>query len=576
MNYPALVRRLLRAVHRPHELERDVFGLSLMRASAASSVRAALHDAVAAAFPAGGAWSVHRTILQRYDLEQRVPRFRAAAELGLSPRRFYYLHAEAVEILARHVAQIMHGRDPAMPFEHLTDLLLESDPARAAALMNGEAAQNGAEAALKSLYARIVSNSYRSRPARVSDTFKGTDAAVAAALRALRCEQRARRTEALRELALAQELRCDHLGNPSHLAQLAILNVRAVMAAHDGDAARLCAAARAAHGYPAEMPHGFEDWRTLLAIEAALALGDAEHALELAGTALPASVERGAYRLACLLGLCEARALFAKGDLDAASRAARSVALCARSHTDIASAASLLRARLALALEAPLPSSSTPAYSVWDDLYARALQARSAGAGSEAEAVEREAAHLGYTSVAAHAGASAAGARGDVPGIVAAWRQWLRGRDMLHGIDAFTVLPERTIFADPSMAAAAHELACSDCPEWPILRFVNARHAGGRFWNALLNAALDGLQPEAIAGNVTALLSTRLPASIMPPSANGAPAAKQFSAELSLLLHFENRPAFCRTLTALLGYCNARARRAIERERARSVLQLSG
>ena len=574
MNYPALVRRLLRAVHRPHELERDVFGLALKRASGEPSVRAALQSAVAQAFPDGDVWSVHRTILQRFDLEQRVPRYRAAVEMGLSPRRFYYLHAEAVDLLARRVEQIMHGRDPEMPFEQLADLLLESDPARAGALLNGDAAN--AQAALKSLYARIVSNSYRSKMPPAHYAFKGTDAALAASLRALQLEQRGRRGDALRELEIAHECRCDHLGNPSHPAQLAILNVRALMSSHDGNAAALCGVARAAHAYPAELPHGFEDWRTLLAIEAALALGEAEHALETLDAALPAAVERGAYRTACLLALCEARALFAKGDLDAASRAARSVALCARSHADIASAAFLLRARIAIALEEPLPSARPPAYSVWDDLHARALLARSAGAADDARAVEIEASRLGYSCIAAHAAATAASVLGDAEQAIAAWSLWLRGRDMLQGVDLAATMPARALFADPSALSAAQDLACSEHADWPVLKFVRTPQAAAHFWSVLLDAALDRLTPEALAPAVNALLTSPVAAPLSPPPANGAAGIKSFSTALSYLLPFEERADFRRTLAALLGYCNARARRAIERERARSVLELSG
>jgi hypothetical protein len=574
MNYPALVRRLLRAVHRPHELERDVFGLALKRASGEASVRAALQSAIAQAFPDADVWSVHRTILQRYDLEQRVPRYRAAVEMGLSPRRFYYLHAEAVDLLAHHVAQMMHAHAPEMPFEHLADLLLESDPARAGALMNGDAANP--QAALKSLYAAIVSNSYRSKTAPPAYAFKGTDAALAAALHALQLEQRGRRRDALRELDIAHERRCDHLGNPSHSVQLAILNARALMASHDGNAGQLCAAARAAHAYPSEMPHGFEDWRTLLAVEAALALGEPDHALNTLDAALPAAVERGAYRTACLLALCEARALFAKGDLDAASRAARSVALCARSHADIASAAFLLRARIALALGVPLPSPRPPAYSLWDDLYARALLARNAGAADEARAVEAEASHLGYSCIAAHAAATGASVSGDAPCAVAAWRVWLQGRDMLQGIDFAAAIPARALCADPSAAAAAHELAFSEHPEWPVLKFLTAPHTAAHFWSALLAGALEGGSPEAIAPAVSAVLAAPVAAPLPAPAVNGAAGIKAFSAALSYLLPFEERARFRAGLAALLVYVNARARRAIERERARSVWELSG
>lgn len=550
-------------MHQPKVLERDAFGLALKQALGAASVYDALALCVDRAFAEDrAAWSVHRSILRRFTLDQHVPRYRAAGELGISPRRFYYLQAEAVEFVAAYAETLLRTQDGAPSFDDIAALLMESDPARAVPLIGSQTA---------ALYAHVISTPYRFELPAVFQTYKAADAGLAGAFYALRSEYRGERDEALACLERVRAARLNHLGQTSHLTDLAVAHVRGVIARHDGDAEGLASAAHQARVASSEMPRGFEQWDVLLAVQSALANGDHERAAETIEAALPSAIHEGAYRFALLLALHRAQVLFVRGEFDAAAHAAEILGACAGSHADVVSASAALAARACLASGRPAHPQWPEPYTLWDALYAHALRARAdalAGAAGAAEQRAQQvlsaASALGYAGIQAHALASIALAHNDVGAALEAWSIWLRGRHALQGFDLVGDIPVRALLLHRATLNAVHRLALRDRPQWPVLTLVSAPEQIADFWAEVMTAALDGLPAESIAPAVDRLLAAGN-ADRFAHESHVPAGAKAFTSAAALLVPFADRVRFRRALTALLQYASGRTQRWILR-----------
>lgn len=570
MNYAASLHRLLRCVHQPKVLERDNFGLALKQALGAASVYDALALCVDGAFSAdGSAWSVHRSILRRFTLDQHVPRYRAAGELGISPRRFYYLQAEAVEFVAAYAQTLLRTQGGAASFDDIAGLLMESDPARAVPLIGSQTA---------ALYAHVVSTPYRFELPPVFQTYKAADAGLACAFYALRSEYRGERDEALARLEQVRAARFDHLGHASRLTDLAVSHVCGVMARHDGDAEGLASAARRAQAAVSELPRGFERWDVLLAVQSALANGDHERAAELIEAALPSAVHEGAYRFALLLALHRAQVLFVRGEFDAAAHAAQTLGACAGSHADVLSASAALAARACLACGRPAQAQWPEPYALWDALYEKALCARAdalagvAAAAERAQQVRAAASALRYAGIEAHALGSIALAHNDVGAALEAWSIWLRGRHALQGLDLVADIPVRALLLHLETLNAVHRLAQRDRPQWPVLAFVSEPQQIAYFWGEVMTAALDGLPPDTIAPAVDSLLAAGSAVQIAGESRVAA-GSKAFTSAAAVLVPFADRVRFRHALSALLQYANGRTQRWILRRKRSTSAQ---
>jgi hypothetical protein len=557
MNYAASLRRLLRCVQQPKVLERDAFGLALKQALGTDSVYEALQQSIEQAFGHDGAgWATHRSILRRFDFEQHVPRYRAAQELGISARRFYYLRAEAIDMVARYAETLIRSSDGVSPFD-------------------------GAAAALHTaaIYAHAVSMPYHIELPPVLQAYKVADAGLCSAFYALRCEYRGEREDALGHLERVRSARFDHLGHASRVADAASAFVRGVMARHDGDAQRLSQAAHAAHAAAAP-PHGFERWQLLLAAESALAHGDVERAAETIDSAFGEAANEGAHRFALLLALHRAQTLLLQCKFDEAIHAADLLCAWAAAQADVLSAAAALGARARLAAGAQPSNTIAEPQSLWHALYAEALRARAdaaAGNGEKAaaraNAVRRASNAMRYAGIEAHAAGTSALVHNDVTEALDAWRMWLAGRHAEQGFDILCGIPVRALLLHAATLDAVHRLAVRDHPEWPLLPLLADEHVAERFWNAAISAALEDTPPEGLTPLIDALCGGYRAAQ-SGDDGRAIASTKAFAAAVAVLVPFEDRAHFQRTLAAVMQHCNGRAHRWIRRQRARIAMEL--
>jgi hypothetical protein len=558
MNYAASLRRLLRSVHRPKILEHDPFGVALKLALGASSVREALQKCIEQTFAADEpAWAIHVLLLQRFHLDQRVPRYRAAAELGVSPRRFYYLQAEAVDAVARHAQSVLRVWEGAPQFDG------------AAALLQTAA-----------LYRHTVSLPYHRDLPPVLQTYRAADAGLSGAFYALRCEYRGEREDALAHLERARSVRLDHLGHASRVADAAAAYVRGVMARHDGHAQRLSAAAQAAHAANA-IPPGYEQWDALLGIEGALAHGDRERAGDLIDAAFHDAVQRGAHRYLLMVALQRAEFLLLRCDFDEAFHAADVLCAWAAAEADVLSAAAATRARACLALGMhELPPWPEP-HSLWHAFYAEALQARADAVCGKAEkgaarasAVRRAAAAMRYAAIEAHSAGTEALVHNDVGAALDAWNVWLPGRHAVQGLDIVSGIPVRALLLHQATLSSVHRLALLQHSEWPVLPLLQDEQVAMKFWSAAISAALDNRPVDDISPLVETLLGTQRGLHA-PDDGRSAVGVREFTRAVAMLVPWPERATFERVLATVLHRCIARTHRWMRRRRARTAIELT-
>jgi hypothetical protein len=231
--------------------------------------------------------------------------------------------------------------------------------------------------------------------------------------------------------------------------------------------------------------------------------------------------------------------------------------------------------RACVAMGSPLPVRERAAHGVWYELYDSALRARSIGDEQLASGVFVRAACAGYSGVAAHAAATLALMQNDLHRALDAWLLWLRARHFEQGFD---MIPEdigaRLLSTEPARRFI-HDLAQSECAQWPLMPFLETAPANDVFWSALLEASSKGARADALGGVMTALLGRAIPVDGAASNGNG-PSPRPFARLIAILLPFDRRETFVETFTSIVNYCNARARRRRDRIRGRLALQLSG
>ncbi len=559
----AHIRTLLRCLRRPHDLERNALALRLKHALGAPSARAAFAQLCEQAFAhAGDAYRLHHELLRRFDIDRRVPRSRAAAELGVSARRFFYLHAEAIEVVERYANEILKRTDEDGPASSLVDLLLDCDPARTAGILQAGGAAESPEASLKQLHAAVLASSVDCAPPRIPQNLWGPDAAVAAALHCVWLELHGRREEAVARAIDAEKMRFDYFGQPDRDAGAALVTARMTMARHDGDAQALARYAKD------------DRWSKLPAIEAALANGDlerAKHLTDLAG----ADTGTRHFRFTATLCLRRTQIQLLSGELRPAAENARLLALMANPHRDIADTASLVYARACIALGWPLAWRDRPPHGIWYELYDRALLARSLGDEQLAcNTLVRATCH-GYLGVSAHAAATMALLNNDMDQARDAWLIWLQRRHFEQGFDMMPQPVGRAFLVTEAARRCIHDLAQAECTQWPILSFLTTSELSDAFWKRLLDVALHDARAEAMTGILAALLAATNMIEGTLANRNG-PSPRNLARLISVLLPFEERERFIKSFTSIVNYSNARARRRRDQLRGRLALKLSG
>ena len=126
---PNDIRRLLRALRRPHTLEQMPLAARLQAALGAHDAKAAVLELVAGAFEGGPPrYALLRDIVQRCDLAGQ-PTQAVADALHLSPRQFFRYRAEALAAVhAAAQAALEAAAAPAGGLAELTALVLETPP----------------------------------------------------------------------------------------------------------------------------------------------------------------------------------------------------------------------------------------------------------------------------------------------------------------------------------------------------------------------------------------------------------------------------------------------------------------
>ena len=563
MDYSSQIRALLRSVHRPHVLERNALGLRLKEALSAPTAAAAFATVVQQAFAeAGEAYRLHQQVLDQFDLRGRVRRKQAAADLGISPRQFFYLHAQAIAIVERHLSYVLQRRDAVSAAAPLVEIVLDCDPARGLDVLRESGLPAAPDITVKQLCAALLASNVESGTVIVPAGLRGTDAAVAHALRALSLELRGRRSEAMTSLEEAQRLRLDHFGQPHRLAEVAIHTVHVAMARHEGDAGALARFARS------------DRWNQLSAVEAALANGDTARATDLVHAAHDEGGGVSAFRFTATLCLRQAQIHLLSGENALAAQNAHALRVVARPHADLESMAAIVHARACIAMGSPLAPRREIPHGLWYELYDRALRARCMGDEELASSVFVRAACCGYFGIAAHASATLALLQRDVHRALDAWLLWLRGRHFDQGFD---MMPEdvgrRLLLTEPARSYV-HELAKEECAQWPLLPFLESSPARDVFWGGLLDASVNAARADSLAGIMTALLSR--PVSI-PRAVNGnGPSPRRLAGLIAILLPHGERQSFVDTFVAIVNFCNGRARRRRDQLRGRIALELSG
>ena len=157
------IRRLLRNLRRPDELERQRLGELLRKRlglpSAYDAVLKVLHDAFANEGIVGQ--RLH-DIVCRYDVLGSQTRETAASELSLSLRQFFRYRSQAVAIIATYIDRLFsdEGADTWNPLSKLAGLLSQSDPKSAINILELPSAEQEPEVALIRLQAGIDAGFY--------------------------------------------------------------------------------------------------------------------------------------------------------------------------------------------------------------------------------------------------------------------------------------------------------------------------------------------------------------------------------------------------------------------------------
>jgi hypothetical protein len=565
MHLSTELRTLLRHLHRPLQLEKNALGRALKEALQERTVREALARTIAECFADCGEQAPqYRRILERFDLSSKLTRAQAAAELGISERRFYYVHAQAVTMLAQYIDRVLTQRS-GDPLAQLYDELLDYDPQRAGTLLADP---------VKRIHAAVISSPIEGTLG-IPPALHGSDAAVVHALMALWQELRGHRAQALTLLQRADDGRLDERGERIPRVELAVTNTRMAIARHDASARGAARVAQRARTLLTWQPSHITRWVELFVADAALAAGDEESACEVLDGA-SRSADAPSHRFTAMLVLRRAQLALSAGDFERAIALSAGVANTSAAHLDLVHLADIVHARATMLAGRSALQLRTANYGLWHLLYSRAIEARRLISTDPARAedlAERTAATAtvhAYAAVAAHARATLARCTDDAAGAAAAWELWLQGRDMEQGLDIFASGERFT----PPLLHAIHGLALREHRDWPVLRFINSPSDSELFWSNAIRAALIGSEPAKLAP-----LLARLPAP-SPAELHARPLAptspRMFAALVAMLAALPDRRRFRDSLADLLTYCNARCRRRVEHARARAALELSG